>query len=41
MLALYFFKINHVQDTENKRVNILSYRSNYAKESKLEATSIL
>ena len=41
MLALYSFKINHIQDTENRRVDTLSYRSNYTKESKLEATSIL
>ena len=41
MLAFYFFKINYIQDIENGRVNTLSYRSNYAKELKLEATSIL
>ena len=41
MLAFYFFKINHIQDMENRRVNILSYRLNYIKESKLEAASIL
>ena len=41
MLALYFFKINHIQGIENRRVDTLSYRSNYAKELKLEAISIL
>ena len=41
MLVLYFFKINHIRDTENRRVDTLSYKSNYIKKSKLEATSIL
>ena len=41
MLAFYSFKINHVRGMENGRADTLSYRPDYAEESKPGAASIL
>ena len=40
-LASYFFKINHVRDTENGRADALSYRPNYVEGLKLGVVSLL